>query len=465
MILHEIADDVLERIGFPDRFNDPFNYIPHPLCNWCWKNVENYVAGQIGWEESLLGGKMFGVLVVRGLDNKIYYLAAHSGQIGNYDTGDFFVPPVFDVNKSEYFQTEMHDIECLHDDFSARKRRSESLQSWLFSQYEFLNGLGELKSLEMIFTDYYRKTMLNKSNYEKNASSHHIPSGSGDCCAPKLLQYAFLHGLNPVCMSEYWYNPVVVSTSCCSVGQINTHEALRRHGMYYPACHSKCRPILSFMLDGLDIDKGLPTIDGISLLDKVSLVYEDHRLLVVDKPSGLLSVPGRNGDFSLSEWLERFHGMNEYYIVHRLDQDTSGLLVIAKDIITYKELQRQFVAHEVQKTYEALVDGVVECDSGKIKVRMRPDPNDRPRQIVDETHGKVSVTRWKVIERLDGQTLVELYPDTGRTHQLRVHCAHPLGLNAPIHGDRLYGTGKIGDRLMLRAKRIEFPSLNLKFTV
>ena len=462
MILHKIDGDVVERNGLAERMNNPFSYVPHPLCDSCWREVERFVDGRDDWKESLRGGKMFGVLVVEVADVGICYLAAHSGQIGNYDTGDYFVPAVFDVNKSEYFQREMHEIESLVDNHSERKRRSESLQSWLFSQYEFLNGLGERRSVEWIFTDYYRRTMLHKGNFEKNASSHQIPSGSGECCGPKLLQYAFVHGYKPISMAEYWYNPAGDSGGQDVVERVYGLEALRRHGVYYPACQSKCRPILSYMLEGLNVDEGLNLSVSGSLLDEVSVVYEDSRIIVVDKPSGLLSVPGRNGEVSLADWLERIHGLKEYYFAHRLDQDTSGLLVIAKDIATYKELQRQFVAHEVQKTYEALVDGVVEGDSGKIKLRMRPDPDDRPRQLVDEHHGKVSVTRWKVKERRGGQTLVELYPDTGRTHQLRVHCAHPLGLNAPIHGDRLYGTGVVDERLMLRACGIEFLSLKIK---
>ena len=306
-----------------------------------------------------------------------------------------------------------------------------------------------------IFTDYYRRKTLRQENYSRNASTHHIPSGTGECCAPKLLQYAYLNNLQPLCMAEFW----IQSRSTAGINQgpqlLSPLHEVRHDGQFYPACHKKCRPLLEFMLQGVDVAKSQAERQEEVLMDQVGIVYEDEQVIIIDKPSGLLSVPGRGELKSVADWLGEKHGIQEFWFVHRLDQDTSGLLVIAKDETTYKNLQQQFIRHEVSKTYEALLDGNVKDDEGIIKLRMRPDPDDPPRQIVDPDHGKQAVSRWRVKERNGGQTLVELYPDTGRTHQLRVHCAHPQGLNAPIHGDRLYGKGITnGSKLCLRAKSI-----------
>ena len=462
----------------PLLFTNPFWYVPHPLCVEAAKEVRAYVEGQEEWEDELLKGKMFGVMVVRinggngnyGINGsygnngnygnngkasddsgRLYYLAAFSGQLNGESDVEGFVPQLFDVTKSDYFQREMHEIEQMRDDKAGRRDRSEGLQDWLFRQYRCLNARGEEKDLIEIFTDYYKSKMLRQENFEKNAASHHIPSGSGDCCAPKLLQYAYQHDLQPVCMAEFWIQKDTRLRETCHE---MSYTEVRRNGRFYPACRKKCRPILLFMLEGLEVEESHLERRDAALLNQVKVVYEDAQLLVIDKPSGLLSVPGRGGEKSVADWIGLHHPLPAYWFVHRLDQDTHGLLLIAKDDATYKELQQQFIRHEVKKTYEALVDGDVIGDEGKIKLRMRPDPDDPPRQIVDQKHGKQAVTRWKVIERRDGQTVVELYPDTGRTHQLRVHCAHPQGLNAPIHGDKLYGADNSPkDMLCLCAKK------------
>lgn len=438
----------------PLVFTNPFSYVPHPLCVAAAEEVKHYVENRVEWEEELSRGKMFGVLVVREPNSaSLFFLAAFSGQLNGEGDLDYFVPPIFDVTCSTYFQEEMHAIERLADDKVSRKKRSETLQDWLFSQYKCLNAQGEEKSVMDIFVDYYRRHMLKSEHFEKNSSTHHIPSGSGDCCAPKLLQYAYAHHLQPLCMAEFWY----MKDKKGKYGYREyTNQEVRHHGSYYPACRKKCLPILSFMLEGLAIEVSRETSRAADILNKVEVVYEDEHVIVVNKPSGLLSVPGRDGQPSLADWLREKHGIDVFWFVHRLDQDTSGLLVVAKEEHTYKVLQQQFIRHEVKKTYEALLDGQVEGDEGKIKLRMRPDPSDPPRQIVDEEHGKQSVTRWKVRERTAHQTLVDLYPDTGRTHQLRVHCAHPKGLHAPIHGDRLYGLPcEEGCRLCLHARQLE----------
>ena len=510
----------------PLLFTNPFSYVPHPLCLEAARELRMLIEENKEWEEELRKGKMFGVMVVRengrnenngnngnngtngtngenGYDEakELFYLAAFSGQLNGESEVEGFVPPIFDVGQSTYFQQEMHEIELLVGDKEERRRRSEALQDWLFRQYKCRNARGEEKDLIEIFTDFYRGKMLKQENFARNAASHHIPSGSGECCAPKLLQYAYLHGLAPLCMAEFWVqksfedkktrkeedetnvdfedektrrreDKTYVDFEDEKTGkredevaprqykeqrfrELNSSE-IRHDGRFYPACHKKCRPILSFMLEGLPVEESQMEHQDSKLLDDVRIVYEDAHILVIDKPSGLLSVPGRGTLKSVADWLRSRHPLPDFWFVHRLDQDTRGLLVIAKDEGTYKNLQQQFIRHEVQKTYEALVDGVVVGDEGKIKLRMRPDPDDPPRQIVDMNHGKQAVTRWKVVERLGGQTRVELYPDTGRTHQLRVHCAHPAGLNAPIHGDRLYGVSENPDsNLCLCAKRIK----------
>ena len=450
-------------INPPLCFNNPFAYVPHPLCLLAAAAVREEVERHEEWDEELRRGKMFGVLIVRrredeekaGEKGEFRFLAAFSGQLNGKSEADGFVPPVFDVNRSETFMNEMREIEKMVDNRNERRRRSEALQDWLFCQYTLLNALGKRKTIMDIFTDYYRRKTLRQENYSRNASTHHIPSGTGECCAPKLLQYAYLNNLQPLCMAEFW----IQSRSTAGINQgpqlLSPLHEVRHDGQFYPACHKKCRPLLEFMLQGVDVAKSQAERQEEVLMDQVGIVYEDEQVIIIDKPSGLLSVPGRGELKSVADWLGEKHGIQEFWFVHRLDQDTSGLLVIAKDETTYKNLQQQFIRHEVSKTYEALLDGNVKDDEGIIKLRMRPDPDDPPRQIVDPDHGKQAVSRWRVKERNGGQTLVELYPDTGRTHQLRVHCAHPQGLNAPIHGDRLYGKGITnGSKLCLRAKSI-----------
>lgn len=385
----------------PLLFTNPFSYVPHPLCLEATREVRAYVEGHEEWSAELRRGKMFGVMVVRGEDGSdYYYLAAFSGQLNGESEVEGFVPPIFDVARSAYFQEEMHEIERLIAHKEERKRRSEALQDWLFSQYRCKNALGGEKNLIEIFTDYYRKRMLKQEHYDHNAASHHIPSGSGECCAPKLLQYAYLNHLLPVCMAEFWVQTDTADgSSQPSTGATykdlaeSVYSEVRKDGRYYPACHKKCRPILSFMLEGLHVEQSLLERQDTELLRQVEIVYEDARILVIDKPAGLLSVPGRGTLKSVADWIQACHPLPDYWFVHRLDQDTCGLLVIAKDEATYKALQQQFIQHEVQKTYEALVDGEVAGDEGKIKLRMRPDPDDPPRQLVDKNHGKQAVTR------------------------------------------------------------------------
>ena len=306
-----------------------------------------------------------------------------------------------------------------------RKAMSEALQERIFRLFVVSNALGERRDLVEVFKPLGTLP----------------PSGAGECCAPRLLNYAYNHGLRPVCMAEFWWG-------ASPVGEV------RHHGHYYPACRSKCKPILEFMLQGLDVEDNLlekPMAD----VQPLDVVHDDKWLTVLNKPSGMLSVPGKAlEDSLLSRYRIAHPEATGPIVVHRLDQETSGLVVFAKDKATHKSLQQQFEQHTIQKCYCALLDGIVPQDEGVIDLPIMPDVDDRPRQRVDYEHGKPAVTRYRVLERCDGKTRIAFFPLTGRTHQLRVHASHPLGLNCPITGDRLYG--KPASRLMLHAQSITF---------
>ena len=310
-----------------------------------------------------------------------------------------------------------------------RKRRSAALQRWLFGQFKVLNAGGCEKSLLDIFAQH---------------SGIIPPGGAGECAAPKLLQYAYLNSLTPIAVAEFW------------VGASPQGE-VRRDGCFYGACKSKCEPILGFMLQGLDVEENALEKGGD--ISNISIVYEDDHIVVVDKPSGVLSVPGIMGGTSVQQWLrDEYLHSNELFVAHRLDMVTSGLLVAAKSMEVYKELQRQFAGREVKKEYTAILDGVPVNGEGVIELPLAADYDNRPRQKVDYVGGKPAVTRYKVIGTVerDGRmcAVVRFEPITGRTHQLRVHAAHKDGLDCPIVGDALYGT--VGERLMLHASRITF---------
>ncbi|MCC6411263.1 MAG: RNA pseudouridine synthase [Saprospiraceae bacterium] len=307
-----------------------------------------------------------------------------------------------------------------------RKKKSSALQQHIFDHYFFLNQAGQQKSLADIF--------------QSNAVAP-PPSGAGECAAPKLLQYAFLHHLKPVAMAEFWWGE-------SPVGEV------RKHGQFYPACRGKCEPILGHMLEGMALDKN-PMLEGQTDTLDVEIVYEDKHLLVVNKPASLLSVPGKNvTDSVLFRMKQRYPDATGPLVVHRLDMGTSGLMLVAKTAEVYKALQSQFIGRTIKKRYVAVLEGVLEGTSGTIDLPLRVDLDDRPRQMVCYTYGKHARTEWTVIARGQGTTRVHFFPITGRTHQLRVHAAHTLGLHAPILGDELYGNK--GERLLLHADRIEF---------
>jgi len=267
------------------------------------------------------------------------------------------------------------------------------------------------------------------------------PSGAGDCAGPKLLGHAYRLGLVPLALAELWWGAPPASGG-------------RRAGQLYPSCRGKCGPLLPFQLDGLTVATAPRFGAAAVAADEPRIVFEDRWLVVVDKPCGLLSVPGRDPglhDSVVTRIRARCPGSTA---VHRLDLDASGLLVLAKDPVTHAALQRAFARREVDKRYVAWLDGPVAGDRGTIELALRVDLDDRPRQIVDPVHGKPAITEWRVVERSAGRTRVELVPRSGRSHQLRVHAAHPLGLGAPILGDRLYG--RAAARLALHAEALAF---------
>lgn len=305
-----------------------------------------------------------------------------------------------------------------------RKERSAALQARLFEQYSFLNLAGSRKSLQDIFS---------------TTAFGRPPAGAGECATPKLLQYAFANGYRPLAMAEFWWGASPASE-------------IRQHGQFYPACAGKCKPILAHMLEGMPMDANPltePTKQGL----EIEVVYEDEWLMVVNKPEGLRSVPGVTIEDSVYSRLKAILG-GEPYMVHRLDMGTSGLLVVARNAMMHKHLQKQFLDRTVRKRYVALLSREIAGEEGEITLPLIADPFNRPAQLVCFETGKPSVTMWKVAEKGGGTTRIHFRPLTGRTHQLRMHAAHEQGLNAPIVGDDLYGTP--AERLYLHAAALSF---------
>ncbi|WP_370424820.1 RluA family pseudouridine synthase [Tenacibaculum dicentrarchi] len=464
-------------------------------------------------------GKMFGVLVVKNKQGKLGYLTAFSGKIAQSTHHKHFVPPVYDVLKEDgvflktekinnqinqkiinlenssaylktkkdyfillkstekllqeeqkilkqrrllrkiegkqnnqlnineefylreydvYLQDKIRPFKKKYSNFQEqieqlkqqRKELSSSGQQEIFKQYQFLNANNKTQNLITIFEN----------------SPQNIPAGAGDCCAPKLLQYAFLNHFTPICMAEFWWgNPLATS--------------VRKHKNYYTACTGKCKPILKHMLQGISVYNN-PLEEKISEEKELEIIFEDAYLLVVNKPSGLLSVPGKKNQDSVAHRIEKKH-LNAL-VVHRLDMATSGILLIAKNLEIYKNLQDQFINKTIKKRYVAVLDGILKAVSSKknqkinneITLPLRVNLEDRPKQLVCHVHGKNTLTKWEIIEIKNNKTRVYFYPITGRTHQLRVHAAHHLGLNSPIIGDVLYGV--TANRLHLHAEKISF---------
>ena len=514
-MLHRFSFDI-EGMELPEQFTYPFHYTPHPLCKAATSEVQKYLSTRVEWHEELQQGKMFGVLVVKDKNSEIGFLTAFSGNLAGSNSHEYFVPAVYDMlQPDDFFKREEAEISAINrkitelessdslltaKSFLAREKeacdealkqiktrlaegkakrnklresgeydeqalilasqrenaeaqrqkrqikermerataqvaelqaaidelkqerqqRSAALQMALFAEFKMLNALGEERNLCEIFAPTTQQIP---------------PAGAGECAAPKLLQYAYRNGLQPLCMAEFWWGN-------------SPKGEVRQHGNYYPSCNSKCKPILGFMMQGLTVEPN-PLMEIAPPEPKI--IWEDDDLVAIDKPSGMLSVKGKSGVRSAEEWaLERYP---EAMIVHRLDQSTSGILVIAKHKNAHEILQKQFISREVKKSYIALLDGVIPNAEGEINLPLKLDYEHRPRQMVAED-GRAAHTIYKVESIVDGLTRVRFYPITGRTHQLRVHSAHAQGLGTPIVGDDIYGTG--GERLMLHAETIEF---------
>ena len=422
----------------------PFALPPHPRAQTAAAEVIKRVHAYMdAHPESELHrqGKMFGVLVLEKSDvsspNSEDYLAAFSAQLDGSYHHEGFVPPVYEMTAPP---------------IGKNKAESQRLQRLLFANYKFVNGFNESKTLLEIFAnekpilseeEWFKKKVrgLEFRGLEVNGQHSDFrlpPSGAGECCGPKLLQYALTHGLKPFALAEFW------------VGAPMRTE-VRTEGAFYSPCSGRCVPILRHMLKGR---LSVVSSQKSEISWNIDRVYEDEYLMVINKPAGLLSVPGKQDGPSAESLL---HAKP----VHRLDQDTSGLLVLAKNAEVYKTLQAYFQRRDILKRYEALAKPIDDLRltnddlEGTISLPLLPNPFDRPRQMVDTAHGKPAITRYKIRERRpDGTVLIDFFPLTGRTHQLRVHAAHPDGLNAPIVGDRLYGTP--GKRLMLHAAEIQF---------
>lgn len=412
----------------PRQFTYPFCYVPHPLV----VDAARVLIGRLDSEPALGAlfeeGKMMGVLLTdRGP------LYAFSGLAGGRSVVEGFVPPVYDLTQG-YFKQREAQISAMPPG-PEKSKASAELQEWIFSQYKVLNARGEELSVREIFA---QRGLV-------------PPGGTGDCAAPKLLNYAFRQGLRPIAMGEFWYGR-------------SPQREVRQQGRFYPSCTGKCGPLLSWMMQGLDVEPN-PLDSVVASPTEPKVLYSDEYIIVVDKPSGMLSVPGRISSVSLLEWLrERFGEAVES--CHRLDMDTSGIMIYARTLACKSALEQQFATREVEKYYRARLQGGPwnHAHKGTIALPLLLDYHDRPRQMVDAACGKPAVTEYEVLGFLpDGSVDVLFKPLTGRSHQIRVHAAHARGLGHPIVGDRLYGGAALagdgeaaGTQLMLRACSLSF---------
>lgn len=518
--MHHFSKDI--HISIPERFTDPFRYFPHPLVRKAAEMTMEMI-GNSGLHNEFAEGKMLGVLIVTDNEGHTGFLSGFSGNVGDKSIIEGFVPPIYDLlDPYGHFKTkeaeitavnlhikQLEDSSCLRDSrlelersiqirdeeiglikarmaISKRERdeirselsdpsrlseliresqfekaelkrlkqgweerisqlrqdikdieenigflkakraaMSEELQKWIFSRYIVHNFLGEEKSIGEIFSD--KGTVP--------------PGGTGECAAPKLLEHAMRKGLKPVALGEFWYGS-------------SPGTAVRTHGHFYPSCTSKCGPLLDFMMKGLQ--KEIP----IFISEDIDIVYEDKDMIAAAKPSGMPSVPGLDGRTSAYEILKRRY--EDLHIVHRLDMDTSGVLLFARSMENAVNLQKQFEERSITKTYHARLSAAQEGrelitgEKGSIELSLSPDYDERPRQKVDETQGKPANTEYEIFStNPDGTIEVIFHPATGRTHQLRVHSAHLRGLGHPILGDMLYG-GSEASRLHLHAYSISF---------
>lgn len=439
----------------PNRFTFPFCYVPLPTIEKAAEELIKRIDSSPELRSLFSEGKMMGVLMVEDtahpeINDGISYLYAFSGNVGGKSVVDGFVPPIFDLAAPEgHYRQEEAAISGLNsqikkleneskDDHkeeitalkARRKEMSIALQDWIFRQYIVHNALGESRSILEIFAD---RGLI-------------PPGGTGDCAAPKLLNHAYRHGLKPLAMGEFWYGA-------------SPEKELRRQGSFYPSCMGKCGPLLAYMMQGLEVDAN-PLDEDDSNDTGYSIIYKDEDIIVVNKPSGMLAVPGKTLKTSLLELLKRDLHSQDVYSCHRLDMDTSGIMVFARSLSAQASVSSQFERRETSKTYIARLAASAEAstpaENGRIILPLALDYYDRPRQMVDFENGKQAVTDYSIIAmNSDGTMDVRFTPLTGRTHQLRVHSAHPQGLGRPILGDRLYGDSR-HTRLHLHAESLSF---------
>lgn len=516
---HIFTDEEITGIELPQQFTFPFYYIPHPLCIIAAKHVQAHLGTHPEWKTELQEGKMMGVLIVekeheigflaafsgnlahsnnhRYFVPAIYDLLSEDGFFRQEEEAISAINKKIDneircperanlieklkeletqanheistyqqfmkvakaqrdeqrksgidnnqlIAESQFQKAELKRIKAkwaqkittikeqlivrdtqVNEWKTERQQRSISLQKRIFRHFIMLNARGESKDLCDIFT---------------NTPQVMPPAGAGECAAPKLLQYAYKNNYTPIAMAEFW------------IGN-SPKDEIRRHGQFYPSCKAKCEPILNWMLQGLDIEQN--PLNHNHHYNEIQTVFEDDWLIVVNKPAGMLSVPGKLSSGSLQERVQRLRPCKEPpMIVHRLDMATSGLLIFAKTKTVHKRMQAMFKTHDIKKQYTAILDGEIQINSGEIRLPLILNPKERPLQMVSFAHGKPAITQFEVVSRSEGKTRVHFYPITGRTHQLRIHAAHPDGLNTPILGDTLYGTP--ADRLYLHAETLDF---------
>lgn len=384
----------LQQVNLPERMPSPFAQQPHPLALNAAQDLQHRLERNLIPGHDFFSrndGRQFGVLVGQTMLGELAYLSAFSHEVNGQSSMPGFVPPL---------------------------SNSSSVSGALTLQ----NRLEEQRSLGAFFPES-------------------PPAGAGCCAAPKLIDYANKGGLQILAMTEFWWGHP-------------PPDIVRHHGHFYPACRGKCGPILPFLLEGTAVEER-PEPFVLPAGDELEVIYEDSDLLLINKPSGLLSVPGKLiTDSVLTRLRKRLPDASGALLLHRLDLSTSGLLLAAKSATIYKRLQQQFMRREIKKTYIAVLDGELKQGSGVINLPLRVDLDDRPRQMVCDSFGKAALTRWQRLSVAQGKTRVNLYPETGRTHQLRVHASHVRGLNLPVVGDELYGQPK--ERLMLHACELTF---------
>ena len=419
-------------------FTYPFCYTPAPDIVEAAERMIHHIDTTPVLRDRFAEGKMLGVLKVRRQDGSVGYLYALSGLAGGESRVDGFVPPVFDLTDPEghYRRTEAR-ISALNaalrtqDDpalVRERKALSEELQDWLFDHYIVHNARGEARSVREVFA---RQGLV-------------PPGGTGDCAGPKLLEHAYRSGFAPLAMGEFWYGA-------------SSGREIRIQGRFYPSCAGKCGPLLGFMLEGLDVE---PNPLASTPDPDYRILFEDDTLIVADKPSGMLCVPGKTGEPSLQERLAAARPGEQIFACHRLDRDTSGLIVYTKSLEAQAAMEQQFRLRTVRKSYIARLSGGTEFEGsarGCISLPIQLDYYDRPRRMVDFSSGKPAETAYEILRRdPGGELLVRFVPRTGRTHQLRVHAAHRDGLARPILGDPLYGGNNRPGRLCLHAESLAF---------